>query len=37
MSYTETMEQGPNLRSQDVRYRRMGGDQPYRDDPVSEI
>jgi len=28
-------QQGPNLRSQDVRFRRLGGDQPYRDDPVS--
>eukprot|EP00934_Nitzschia_sp_Nitz4_P006372 Nitzschia sp. Nitz4//scaffold73_size107353//60799//62213//NITZ4_004322-RA/size107353-snap-gene-0.94-mRNA-1//1//CDS//3329557482//6362//frame0 len=35
MSYSQTltMDAGPNIRSQDVRYRRVGGDQPYRDDP----
>ena len=32
-----TMEHGPNIRSQDVRYRRTGGDVPYRDDPVSFV
>ena len=36
MSYTMTMtqEQGPNFRSNDVRSRRIGGNVPYRDDPV---
>lgn len=28
---------GPNTRSQDIRYRRIGGDAPYRDDPVRAI
>ena len=38
MSHTHTMTMenhgGPNIRSQDVRYRRIGGEAPYRDDPV---
>lgn len=34
MSYTATMQQGPNIRSNDVRYRRIGSETPYRDDPV---
>lgn len=34
MSHTMT-QQGPNFGSQDVRNRRIGGDTPYRDDPVS--
>ncbi len=33
-SHTLTMEQGPNLRSQDMRYRRIGGEQAYRDEPM---
>ena len=28
-------ESGPNIRSQEMRNRRIGGDQPYRDDPNS--
>jgi hypothetical protein len=30
-------QQGPNLRSQDVRNRRLGGDVPYRDDPNAPV
>eukprot|EP00980_Cylindrotheca_fusiformis_P024341 scaffold11783_cov120-Cylindrotheca_fusiformis.AAC.1 len=36
MSHTMT-EQGPNIRSQDMRYRRIVGDTPYRDDPNAPV